>query len=266
MISSAECFFLGIRTSVLGPRLTYHLDRFKPARSEAARAGEHGKGFAVVAEEVGNLAQMSGNAAKEISDMLDSSISRVEKIVSETKTGVSTLVDEGKRKVESGVAVANQCSGLLNDIVQNVSLVSGLAQEIAVASKEQSQGVGEINKAIAQLDTVTQQNASNSQQTATAAEGLSAQADILKGVLTDLVATVHGGGAVPNKYRSERHEPNESKLKVPSSSKPVQDKKKVLPLTAAVKAPMPAKASREFKAASGGDHVPRRDDDGFRDI
>lgn len=236
------------------------------ASVEAARAGEHGKGFAVVAEEVGNLAQMSGNAAKEISDMLDSSISRVEKIVSDTKTGVSTLVDEGKRKVESGVAVANQCSSLLNDIVQNVSLVSGLAHEIAVASKEQSQGVGEINKAIAQLDTVTQQNASNSQQTATAAEDLSAQAETLKNVVSDLVVTVLGASAASASQRVERKSATSSKSRLPSSVKPGQNREKVLPLMAAKKVQPSSMTNREFKAASGGDQVPRRDDDGFRDI
>lgn len=66
------------------------------ASVEAARAGEHGKGFAVVAEEVGNLAQMSGNAAKEISTMLESSVKRVQTIVSQTQSGVESLAADSK--------------------------------------------------------------------------------------------------------------------------------------------------------------------------
>ncbi|RYF11734.1 MAG: hypothetical protein EOO40_02720, partial [Deltaproteobacteria bacterium] len=79
------------------------------ASVEAARAGEHGKGFAVVAEEVGNLAQMSGNAAKEIATMLDASITKVERIVQETRSRVDALVVEGKTKVEAGMKVAQTC-------------------------------------------------------------------------------------------------------------------------------------------------------------
>lgn len=162
------------------------------ASVEAARAGEHGKGFAVVAEEVGNLAQMSGNAAKEISDMLDGSIHKVEKIVSDTKTKVESLIQEGKQKVESGSSVANQCATILSEIVENVSKVSGLAKEISQASQEQAQGVGEINKAMAQLDSVTQQNSATSQETATAASSLSGQAEQLKDIISDLMQTIYG--------------------------------------------------------------------------
>lgn len=162
------------------------------ASVEAARAGEHGKGFAVVAEEVGTLAQMSGNAAKEISVMLESSIAKVEKIVSETKTGVTALVDDGKRKVESGVTVANQCSDLLKEIVKNVSHVAELAKEISVAGKEQALGVHEINKAMGQLDSVTNQNATKSQEAAMAAGELSNQTEILNGIATKLRITVQG--------------------------------------------------------------------------
>lgn len=163
------------------------------ASVEAARAGEHGKGFAVVAEEVGNLAQMSGNAAKEISDLLESSVQRVNSIVTETRAKVELLVNEGKMTVEEGTRVARECGQVLEEIVRNVSRVSSMAGEIATASQEQSKGVNEITKAMAQLDQVTQQNSTTSEECASAAVELSAQSESLKGAVTQLVMTIQGG-------------------------------------------------------------------------
>ncbi|MBC7465118.1 MAG: hypothetical protein H7256_03940 [Bdellovibrio sp.] len=79
---------------------------------------------------------MSGNAAKEITSMLDGSISKVDYIVKNTKLGVESLVASGRKKVEAGSILANECSAVLEEIVTNVSGVSSLAQEISKASKE----------------------------------------------------------------------------------------------------------------------------------
>lgn len=165
------------------------------ASVEAARAGEHGKGFAVVAEEVGNLAQMSGNAAKEISDLLDSSIQGVVNTVNETKSKVESLVSEGRHRVESGITVARQCGDAFGIIVENITSVAGMTEEISTATNEQAQGVQEITKAIRQLDQVTQQNASANEQVAAASEELSSQARSLKEAANQLVLLVNGAGA-----------------------------------------------------------------------
>src|SRR5690554_2603517 len=169
------------------------------ASVEAARAGEHGKGFAVVAEEVGNLAQMSGNAAKEISTMLESSIQKVESIVNETKQKVSSLVLEGKNRVEVGSQIAAQCGEVLEDIVKEITNVAEMSHEITIACDEQYQGVQEITKAMNQLDQVTQTNAATSEETASAAEELSSQADSLNQTIDILIDEIYGKGASQSK-------------------------------------------------------------------
>lgn len=175
------------------------------ASVEAARAGEHGKGFAVVAEEVGNLAQMSGNAAMEISSMLENSIKKVEGIVNETKQKVSTLVTSGRTKVEVGGRIAKDCGKVLEEIVHNVRSVTQMANEISTACHEQAQGVQEITKAMNQLDQVTQTNAATSEESASAAEELSAQADSLRSVVGHLVRTVKGNAHQNQEVASISH-------------------------------------------------------------
>lgn len=162
------------------------------ASVEAARAGEQGKGFAVVAAEVGSLAQMSGNAAKEISDMLAVSTSKVQEIVKDSQARVQVLMERAQNKVENGVQVAKQCSESLEEIVQNVEKVSSLAQEISNASREQAAGLSEITKAMSQLDAATQVNASTSDETAKGVESLAKQTDSLRNAMQDLVHAIMG--------------------------------------------------------------------------
>lgn len=162
------------------------------ASVEAARAGEQGKGFAVVAEEVGNLATMSGNAAKEISEMLEESTRKVESIVTETRSQVDVMMDEGKEKVAKGISVANRCNDVLDEIVKAVKEVDYMVGEIALASKEQSTGISEITKAMSQLDSATQMNAVSSKAMAASSVELSSQATSLNNSVLILKQTVEG--------------------------------------------------------------------------
>ena len=162
------------------------------ASVEAARAGEHGKGFAVVAEEVGKLAQMSGNAAKEISGMLDNSAQRVSSIVSNNQMKLDVLLASAREKVSMGAQTARRCEDALMEIGQSARDVNSMAASIASASKEQSQGIGEITKAMNQLDQATQQNSSVTNDCSNAAEALAQQAHELQAIVNHLSLAVLG--------------------------------------------------------------------------
>ena len=125
------------------------------AAIEAARAGEHGKGFAVVAAEVRKLAERSGTAAGEISELSSSSM-----------------------------AVAEKAGEMLAALVPDIERTAALVQEISAASNEQNAGAVQVNQAIAQLDVVIQQNASASEEMASTSEELSAQGQQLQATMS----------------------------------------------------------------------------------
>lgn len=141
------------------------------AAVEAARAGEAGKGFAVVAEEVRNLAQRSAEAAK----------------------STAALIEASQSNADNGVSVATEVAGLLEEIAGSVDKVTNLMGEVAAASEEQAQGIDQINTAVAQMDRVTQGNAANAEESASASEELSAQARELYDMVATLKRVVGGG-------------------------------------------------------------------------
>jgi methyl-accepting chemotaxis protein len=143
------------------------------AAVEAARAGEAGKGFAVVAEEVRNLAQRSAEAARNTSE----------------------LIERSQTSSENGVQVAEEVSGSLETIKESAATVKTLVDEIAAAAREQSQGIEQITTAVAEMDKAVQQNASTSEESASAAEELSSQAEELNGMIEELAGIIGGNAA-----------------------------------------------------------------------
>lgn len=162
------------------------------ASVEAARAGEHGKGFAVVAEEVGNLAQMSGNAAKEIAELLGRSRDRVQHIVQKSKEEMGRLVNEGSKRVTTGIDISNRCEEILVEVVDHVSNVKELMQEIAHASKEQAEGVNNISIAMNELDETTHSNSNMAHETSNCSNELAEQSTNLSNAVELLEVELHG--------------------------------------------------------------------------
>jgi methyl-accepting chemotaxis protein-1 (serine sensor receptor) len=150
------------------------------AAVEAARAGEQGRGFAVVATEVRNLAQRSAAAAKDI----------------------KALITDSVEKVGSGSALVNEAGTTMEEIVTSVKRVTDIISEISSAGREQEIGIEQINTAVAEMDTVTQQNAALVEQAAAASQAMQEQAVKLAEMVA--VFQVEGGTIAARKISTAR--------------------------------------------------------------
>ncbi|MBU2510738.1 HAMP domain-containing protein [bacterium] len=170
------------------------------AAVEAARAGKYGKGFAVVAEEVRNLAGRSAKAAKNTSELIETSI----------------------KEVENGVKSSDQTAEVLAEITNGVEKITDLVAEIAVASTEQKMGISEVNKGLALVNNVVQQNSSIAEETSSSSQELSASAHRLEDLVRNFtLKQTSASSSQPEKvkaaqgYRPKAPEALESKPKVP---------------------------------------------------
>jgi len=127
------------------------------ASVEAARAGEHGKGFAVVAEEMGNLARLSGAAAKEIEDILNSSVERTNSQIQNVTSELESVASETVSAINEVSAKTQEISGTFTQLTENSRNTESQSQEISKATKEQDIGVNEISKALQELERSSQQ-------------------------------------------------------------------------------------------------------------
>ncbi len=188
------------------------------AAVEAARAGEQGRGFAVVAAEVRSLAQRSAGAAKEI----------------------KTLIGDSVEKVSNGSKLVEQAGKTMEEIVTSVKRVTDIMAEISAASQEQSSGIDQINKAITQMDQVTQQNAALVEEASAAARSLEDQA----GNLSHSVSAFTLAGAQQDNRRGQMRQQPAAPAR-PAAGKPAP--------ASALRRPAPEASGKGRSKASGGD-------------
>lgn len=169
------------------------------ASVEAARAGEAGKGFAVVAEEVGNLAQTSGKAAQEITQMLDNSRKQVEDIVNKNKHQILSIVESGKKSAGEGSEMTKRCGGSLEEILNYATELQSMISQVSEASQKQAASLKEMQTVMNDLDSATQTNSSTAEEFSATMSELETQANQLDKLSIELDEIVSGSQFVNKK-------------------------------------------------------------------
>ncbi len=202
------------------------------AAVEAARVGEQGRGFAVVATEVRNLAGRSATAAKEI----------------------KALVQDSVQKVQEGSSLVNQSGQQLDEIVGSVKKVADIIAEISAASQEQSAGIEQVNKAIIQMDQITQQNAALVEEATASSQAMTQQARDLQGLVRQF--------QIDDFYLEEAAQPQAA----PAAKVPAPHVSAPRPAAARAQAPRPV--AKAVPARPAPRFTPRQNtpDDGFEEF
>jgi methyl-accepting chemotaxis protein len=170
------------------------------AAVEAARAGEAGAGFAVVADEVRNLAMRAADAAKNTAELIKGTV----------------------KKVNDGSELVSKTNNAFSQVAESSAKAGALVAEISEASKEQSNGIEQVNLAITEMDKVVQQNASNAEESASASEEMNAQAEQLREYVGDLVALINGKKSRTDTFR--HHTTQHAGTKKATAQKPKKNK------------------------------------------
>jgi methyl-accepting chemotaxis protein len=205
------------------------------AAVEAARAGESGKGFAVVAEEVRSLAKRSADAAR----------------------NTAGLIQDSQKNADNGVEVSGEVAAILKAIADDVETMAALIGEVSAASNEQALGIEQINTTVSQMDKVTQSNAANAEESASAGEQLTAQAR----ELAEVVRILNGIAAGDPAFSPDADEAGDTgggngavhpAPSLPEDARPAREAKRPPPRPGTIDGARPVSAARRAAAPRHG--------------